>query len=144
MSDTPATPKQQNVLADFGYDPNVSIEKASEIIDAIVKNNWQRPTDEPPLVEQQNAGYAPAPAAAPVQAVAPLPYRTDKQAACLEKFGLNSDVTKKQASAELDKLAENNWQLPSAPAVAQAAPVAAQAAPIAASNGYGDLPSFGG
>ena len=37
------TVKQQNLLKRFGYDHNVPFAKASELIDAVVKNGWKRP-----------------------------------------------------------------------------------------------------
>ncbi len=107
MSDNPATPKQQNVLADFGYNPNVSFDEASKTIDAIAANGWKRPDGE-----------------VATQSTQPVAQRTEgnpctaKQAACLEKFGLDPNVTFEQARVELDKLAANNWKLPNArPAV---------------------------
>jgi hypothetical protein len=123
----PATDKQKNVLADFGYNPNVTFEEASAIIDKIAANGWQRTTTDG---QQQ-----PAATGAPSNRPAGNPC-TAKQKACLEKFGLDPHVTFERARVELDKLAANNWQLPSTPAVTQTAP-----SPPAASQ-YGDLPSF--
>lgn len=106
-----ATQKQQNVLADFGYAPNVTFDEASAIIDRIANNGWKRP--------EEDGAPAAAPAATATATAAPSNRPegnpcTAKQAACLEKFGLDPNVTFEQARVELDKLAANNWQLPSA------------------------------
>jgi len=126
----PATPKQQNVLADFGYNPNVTFDEASKLIDAIAKNGWKRPSE-----DGEPEGPRPTPKSnVPRDGSNPC---TAKQAACLEKFGMNPNVTFAQASAALDALAANNWQ-------PLAEPVSvAQTAPAPAGDQYGDLPSFG-
>lgn len=134
MSDNPATQKQQNVLADFGYNPKINFDEATTIIDAIANNGWKRP-------EADGAPVTPVAAtAAPSNRPEGNPC-TAKQAACLTKFGLDPNVTFDQARVELDKLAANDWQLPSA-TPATNAPASATAAP--AGGGYdADLPSFG-
>jgi superfamily II DNA or RNA helicase len=47
------TPKQANILKRFGYDTNIYFETASEIIDRIAANGWQRPDDAPAPAERE-------------------------------------------------------------------------------------------
>jgi hypothetical protein len=46
--DNPATAKQQALLRKHGYDPGVTFDDASTILDELAANNWQRPDEDIP------------------------------------------------------------------------------------------------
>ena len=88
--------KQAACLRKFGYDASKhDFESASELIDELASNGWKRP-DGKEAPKQELDGVGPC---------------TKKQAACLDKFGYESEgVSFDEASSIIDQLAENNWE----------------------------------
>jgi hypothetical protein len=53
----PASPRQREILVEYGYDPNITISQASDIIGALKDNNWEPlPDDQPSYSGQGNQG----------------------------------------------------------------------------------------
>ena len=115
------TVKQANILAQFGYDPNVTFDQARQILDQLKAHGWRRP-DGNPLGHDPNRAR---------NAANPNSRCTDKQAAVLRKFGYDPNVTFDQARQILDQLKANNWQR-----IQQTAPVAPQPVPNPQSTQY--------
>lgn len=109
MSDS-CTRKQADVLCKFGYDPNVTFDEASAIIDRIAANGWKRPDedgDEAPKRGRKPAGKAKQERRGSLYGDG---QPTEKQIRTLQKFGLPTDVSFERASQLIARVAENNWQ----------------------------------
>lgn len=106
------TQKQANILQEFGYDTNVSFQQASQIIDGIARNGWQRP-NAPPRGQRNGQG---APGNHRQSGNRPPQQRngnnrcTARQAEVLQEFGYDPNVSFDEARTILDELAANGWQ----------------------------------
>jgi len=127
----PCTQRQADVLADFGYNPDdVSFDEASDILDELKKNGWKRPEPQreraaPPTHRQRSAPTVNTRGTQSRQRSTHRPAThgsntrpggvircTNKQAATLEKFGYDPNVSFDEARVILDELAANDWTRP--------------------------------
>lgn len=112
------TERQARVLEKHGYNPNVSFDRASEIIQALRDNDWERPDGESAPRTRRTASAAPtrrrtSNAGGRRSEKSYAGPATRKQVGILEKYGYNADrMSFKEASKLIDRIANNGWKRP--------------------------------
>lgn len=125
------TPRQANLLAGFGYDPNqFDFDSASALIDALKANNWNPLPGGPPKAPQQPSQVrygAPRPAG---DGDGPNRPCTPRQAAFVRARGYDpSGMTFQLASAFIEQMIKQPPAPPQAPPAAFPPPSAASPQP---------------
>lgn len=110
------TEKQAKVLEKYGYDSNVSMDRASQIITAIKDAGWKRPASLPREEDAPQRGAAGTATRRPPGRKGTKSYdgpATAKQCALLEKYDYDpTGMSFADASKLIDRIAANNWRRP--------------------------------